>query len=188
MAIPSRMSAHYILLNQLLKDKGLTIDDVQWVEMPPPDMPAALAHGDIKGYLVGEPFGAKAVLGGYGKMLLRTQDLWPNWICCGLVMSPETIKAYPEATQEFVDSLVAAGNYIENNRGEAIKIAQDYMKIDEKIWAKSFEWGISYADLKPTQEDLQKLQTNLAALKLLKGTVKTDKMLNDTFVTKAYDP
>lgn len=120
-------------------------------------------------------------------MLLRTQDLWPNWVCCGLVMNPETIKAYPGATQEFVDSVAAAGNFIESNRSEAIKIAQDYMKIDEKIWAKSFEWGISYADLKPTQEDLQKLQTNLAALKLLKGTVTTDKMLNDTFVTKAYE-
>ncbi len=186
-AIPHRISGQNILLYQALKDKGLTLDDVQWIEMPPPDMPAALARGDIKGYVVAEPFGAKAVLGGYGKVLLRAQDIWPDWICCGLVLRSEFRKNYPEATQEFINSLVGAGQFIGNNKAEAVKIAQEYMKIDKKIWDKSFEFGVSYADLKPKREELERLQNYLVELKLLKGRVSLDSLLDDSIVTKAYE-
>lgn len=186
-AIPHRMSGHNILLYRALKNNGLTLDDVQWIEMAPPDMPAALARGDVKGYIVAEPFGAKAVLGGYGKVLLRAQDIWPNWICCGLVLRSEFIKKYPEATQEFVDSFVSAGQFIMNNQEEAIKIAQAYMNIEAKIWKKSFEWGISYSDLRPQRQELKRLQDYLVQLKLLKGPINVDTLLNDSFVKKAYE-
>ena len=185
-AIPSRMSNHFVVLNKLLKQNGMTINDVQWIEMAPPDMPAALARGDIKGFMVGEPSGGKAVLGGYGKVLLKLQDIEPNFICCGLVMNPKIVKAYPEATQEFVNSIVASGNYIQSNQRAATKIAKEYMTIDEKVWNKTFEWGISYADLRPTQVELAKLQYSLTNLRLLKGSVKINSILSDSFVINAY--
>jgi NitT/TauT family transport system substrate-binding protein len=185
-AIPSRMSNHFVVLSKLLKQNGMTLDDVQWIEIAPPDMPAALARGDIKGFLVGEPSGGKAVLGGYGKVLYKLQDIDPNFICCGLVMNPKIVKTYPVAIQEFVNSIVAAGNYIQSNQNEATKIAHEYMTIEDKVWNKTFEWGISFTNLKPSQAELLKLQHNLTSLKLLKGSVKISTILNDTFVTNAY--
>lgn len=183
-AIPHRMSGHNILLYQALKDNDLTLNDVEWVEMAPPDMPAALARGDIKGFVVAEPFGAKAVLGGYAKTLLTAQEVWPDWICCGFVLNPEFKQKYPEATQEFVDSLAAGGQFIEQNKPEAIKIAQEYMNIEEQVWNKSFELGISYADLRPKQAELKKLQDYLVEMKLLKGPVNLNDLLDDTFISK----
>ena len=58
-AIPHRQSSHHILLNEALKRVGLTIKDVDVVELAPPEMPSALASGQIDGYCVAEPFGAK---------------------------------------------------------------------------------------------------------------------------------
>lgn len=185
-AIPHRMSVHYILLYQALKNNGMTLDDVQWIEMPPPDMPAALANGDIKGYVVAENFGAQAVLGGYGKSLFKGQDVLPGEVCCGFVLNKDFKEKYPDATQEFIDSLVQAGQFIDNNRTEAISIGKEYMKMDDKVWEKSFEWGITFSDLKPKQEDLNTLQKYMVELKLIKAPLSMDKLLDDSFVSRAY--
>ena len=186
-AIPHRMSGHNILLYQALKDNGMTLEDVEWIEMPPPDMPAALARGDIKGYVVAEPFGAKAILDGYGKELLKAQEIIPNWICCGLVINPQFKNKNSQVVQEFVTSLVEAGNYITKNQAKATAIAQDYMKIDAKVWEKSFEWGISFADLHPKKEEVEKLQNYLLELKLMKKAVNIDSLVDESFVKAAYE-
>ncbi|HXY87702.1 MAG TPA: ABC transporter substrate-binding protein [Candidatus Acidoferrales bacterium] len=185
-AIPDRMSVHYILLFQALKDSGMTLDDVQWIEMPPPDMPAALANGDIKGYIVAENFGAQAVVGGYGKLLFKGQDVLPDECCCGYVLNKDFKEKYPDATQEFIDSIVHAGQFIDNNRTGAIGIGKQYMKMDDKVWEKSFEWGIKFSDLKPTREDLDTLQKYMVELKLIKAPLSMDKLLDDSFVSRAY--
>lgn len=185
-AVPHRISGHYILLYQALKDNGLTLDDVQWVEMAPPDMPAALARGEVKAYVVAEPFGAKAVLGGFGKTLLVAQDIWKNWICCGLIVGSEVKERNPAAVRELVESLVEAGSFIERDRTSAIKIALEYMKIEEAAWRKSFELGISYADLKPKPKELVRLADYLQELKLTQAGVQLDRILDDSYVTDAY--
>ncbi|MBI5444349.1 MAG: ABC transporter substrate-binding protein [Deltaproteobacteria bacterium] len=185
-AIPHRMSVHNILLHLALQKEGLKLADVEWVEMPPPDMPAALARGDIKGYIVAEPFGAKAVLGGYGKKLVDGRQIWADYICCGLVVSPSFAAAHPEAVKEFVQSFVAAGQYIEKNREEAIRIAKKYMAIDEATWRKSFEWGVSYGDLRPVRSELEALQKHALELKLLKAPQKLDALVDASLVQGAY--
>jgi NitT/TauT family transport system substrate-binding protein len=185
-AIPHRMSAHNILLYRLLAKNSMRINDVERIEMPPPDMPAALARGDIKSFIVAEPFGAMAVQGGYGKLLVKARDIWPDYICCGLVLNPEFKKNYPAATREFVYSLADAGQFIEQNRNQSIKIAQDYMNIEAGIWEKSFDYGVSYTDLSPKREELEILQSYMMELKLLNGPINLTGFLNDSFINQAY--
>jgi NitT/TauT family transport system substrate-binding protein len=187
-AIPHRMSVHNILLHLALQKEGMKLADVQWVEMPPPDMPAALARGDIKGYIVAEPFGAKAVNGGYGKKLVDGRTIWPDYICCGLVISPSFEAAHPEATKEFVASFVAAGQYIEKNRDEAVRIASKYMAIDEATWRKSFEWGVSYGDLRLVRSQVEELQKHALDLKLLRKPLDLDALLDHSYVPAAPKP
>lgn len=192
-AIPHRLSGHNILLYKALKDAGIDYGAVEKVEMAPPEMPAALARGEIAGYIVAEPFGAQSVVGGAGKVLLRAQDIWEGWICCGLVANPSFSQQYPEATQEFINSLVAAGRFIQANPAEAIAIAQDYMKIRGELWEKSLSW-ISYDDLKPEVEDFKLLQNYLRELPwdgkpgiLLGGEVNLKELVNTTYATRAYE-
>lgn len=182
-AIPHRMSVHNILLSQALKKVGLTLKNVEWIEMPPPDMPAALARGDIKGFIVAEPFGTKAIQAGFGKKLLNAKDIWPDYICCGLVINPAFKKKYPAATREYVDSFTAAGRYIDTNRREAIKIARQYMNIDEKVFAQSLALDVKYSDLRLKRGEVEKLQKYALELNLIKKPVNLDSLLDLTLVT-----
>src|SRR5699024_8095268 len=84
-AIPHTHSAHHLLINEVLKEEGLAYDDADLVEMPPPEMPAALAEGRISGYAVAEPFGALAVNLDVGKVLAFSEEFWPDSYCCVLV-------------------------------------------------------------------------------------------------------
>ena len=68
-ARPSRFSNQYLVITKLMEDEGMRIDDINFVDMAPPDMPAALAAGAIDAYFVGEPFAAKSELAGTGRVL-----------------------------------------------------------------------------------------------------------------------
>lgn len=181
-AIPHRMSVHNILLSQALKKERLTLKDVEWIEMPPPDMPAALARGDIKGFIVAEPFGTKAIQAGFGKKLVNAKDIWPDYICCGLVINPSFKKQYPAATREYVESFAAAGRYIDANRREAIKIARQYMNIDEKVLEQSLSLDVSYGDLRLKRGEVEQLQKYALELNLLKKPVNLDSLLDLSLV------
>lgn len=181
-AIPHRMSVHNILLAQALKKAGLTLNDVEWIEMPPPDMPAALARGDIKGFIVAEPFGTKAIQAGFGKELLNAKAIWPDYICCGLVFNPDFVKAYPDATKEYVASIAAAGRFIDANRKEAIGIARKYMNIEEKVFAEALDHDATYADLHIERDEVEQLQRYALELKLLKKPVDLDRLLDPSLL------
>lgn len=181
-AIPHRMSVHNILLSQALKRERLTLKNVEWIEMPPPDMPAALARGDIKGFIVAEPFGTKAIQAGLGKKLVNAKDIWPDYICCGLVINPSFKKQYPAATKEYVESFTAAGRYIDANRREAIKIARQYINIDEKVLEQSLSLDVSYGDLRLKRGEVEQLQKYALELNLLKKPVNLDRLLDLSLV------
>lgn len=191
-AIPHRLSGHNILLYKALKDKGINYQEVGKLEMAPPDMPAALARGEVAGYIVAEPFGAQAVVGGQGKVLLRAQEIWPGWICCGLVIDSRLAAENSAAVQELVTSLVKAGKFIQKNRPEAVGIAQQYMKIKPELWERSLDW-IDYSNLTPKPEEFTRLQDYLLELpwngrkgSLLDGKVDIDKLVNPTYAERAY--
>lgn len=150
-AIPHRQSSHNILLGQMLKNAGLTYKDVNVVELPPPEMPAALAQGQIDGYCVAEPFGAKSVALGTGKVLFESNELWKDSICCSLVLSDNFINSNKDMAKEVVANYRDAGDYIDSHKDEANSIAKKYLNLDDKVLDLSMKW-ISYKDLAITRE------------------------------------
>ena len=64
----------------------MTIKDIELVEMPPPDMPAALYAKAVDAISSGEPFMGQTELDGYGRVLWLTKDVWPNFISCVLAV------------------------------------------------------------------------------------------------------
>ena len=75
----------------------MTPKDIEIVEMPPPDMPAALYANAVDAYCTGEPFGAAAQRAGYARPLRMTRDEWRNYICCVLTVREELIAREPAA-------------------------------------------------------------------------------------------
>ncbi len=150
-AIPHRQSSHNILLGQMLKNAGLSYKDVNIVELPPPEMPAALAQGQIDGYSVAEPFGAKSVALETGNVLFESNELWKDSICCSLVLSDKFINNSKDAAKEVVSSYREAGEYIGSHKDEANAIAKKYLNLDDKVLDLSMKW-ISYNNLEITRE------------------------------------
>ena len=91
-AIPSRFAVDFLFLRKMLAQEGMTPNDIEIVEMPPPDMPAALYANAVDAYCTGEPFGAAAQRAGYARPLRMTRDEWRNYICCVLTVREELIE------------------------------------------------------------------------------------------------
>lgn len=153
-AIPHRQSSHNILLNDALATAGLTIDDINVTELAPTEMPSALAGGQIDGYCVAEPFGAKAVSMGAGKVLFTSEELWKDSLCCGLVLTDSFIENYSENAKTFVDSYKQAGQNL--TKEQAMKTAEKYLNQDKNVLELSLQW-ISYDDLEITEENYSTL-------------------------------
>lgn len=182
-AIPHRLSTHNILLYQMLKDAGMTLADLNIVELPPPEMPAALAEGRIAGYCVAEPFGAKAVAGGYGKVLFYSQDIWKDSVCCGLVLRSDFIKNNSAAAEELLKEYVAAGEYIDAQGDKVPEIAKQYMSVEENVLDLSLEW-ISYHDLKIYEKDYEDLRKYLLEMNLSENPPAYQDFVDGTLIDR----
>ena len=153
-AIPHRQSSHNILLNETLATAGLTVDDVNVTELAPTEMPSALASGQIDGYCVAEPFGAMGVSLGAGKVLYSSEELWPDSLCCGLVLTDKFIEERPEQAKEFAQSYKAAGNNLDKEKAK--EVAKKYLSQTDDVLDISLQW-ISYNDLDITEETYDQL-------------------------------
>lgn len=153
-AIPSNQSSHNILLNDMLALGDLNIDDINVVQLAPSEMPSSLASGSIDGYCVAEPFGAQAVVQGYGHVLYDSTDLWQDSICCALVFNGGFLDKNKEAADEFLSTYKEAGSLLDE--GIAKEVAEKYLGQDEKTLDVSLEW-IHYDDLDISLDDYEQL-------------------------------
>lgn len=145
-AIPHKQSTHNLLLQQLLNEHGMSTKDLTVVELSPPEMPAGLAQGQIAGYCVAEPFGAKAIALGKGHVLAKAEELWPDSLCCALVFNGRFVDDNHELARETVAKYLAASKYLAENSSEQPRIAQIYLKAKAKVVEMSLQF-IRYDDL-----------------------------------------
>lgn len=132
-AVPFWYSIHNVVLQQLLKQQGLTIvrqpkdaivanNEVNLVVLPPPDMVSALANQSIGGYIVAEPFNVAAENLKTGKILRFTGDVWQDHACCVVFVHEEDVTQRKEWTQRVVNALVKAQIWMRDHRSEVAHI------------------------------------------------------------------
>ena len=137
-AVPLRYSGHYLALKRYLREHGLTPSDVRIIEVPPPEMPVALAASEIDGYFVGEPFASKALETGIGKRFLDVESIWPKFICNVLIVRQELIQAHPEQVQKLVETAVMSGLWAQDHINEAIGILSSYWGQESQLLHYAF--------------------------------------------------
>lgn len=175
-AIPSRFAVDFLFLRKMLAREGMTPDDIEIVEMPPPDMPAALYADAVDAYCTGEPFGAAAQSAGYARPLRMTRDEWRNYICCVLTVREELIADNPALVQDLVDHVLGAGVWLDQqpaNRDKAVAIAagRDFFNQDPKILKFVMENPtdrVTYGDLRMIRAEFEELMQ----LSLEAGTIR----------------
>ena len=180
-AIPHKQSTHNLLLQQLLREHGMSPQDLTVVELSPPEMPAGLAQGQISGYCVAEPFGAKAIALGKGHILAKAEELWPDSLCCALVFNGRFVEEHHELARETVAKYLAASRYLEKNPEEHPRIAQIYLKAKAKVIEKSLQF-IRYNDLAITREAYKELTSRMQEAGLIRQVPDYEEFVDSTLL------
>lgn len=167
-AIPHKQSTQKILVDLMLEKAGLSEQDVKVVEMSPPEMPSALAVGQIAGYSVAEPFGTLAVNLGYGKVFEDPDHLWHDNICCALVFNGKFVDEHHELAKAFTKEFIDAGAYLDEHPDAQTAISLKYMKFKEPIIEESLKI-IGFKDLALTEERYQSLVHHMEHIHLIKS-------------------
>lgn len=177
-AIPSRFSVHHILLAKALQNAGLRYQDIEIVEMAPPDMMAALARDEIAAYLVAEPFGAVAEVQGVGKVLYSSQEIWENSTCCVLVLREEAVREHPGAASELTVALLAAGEAAEEDPAKAAAVSRQYFGHAENILVPGLA-RTTFRRLEPSIAEFAEHQQYLLDLGVLQQPVDLRELINE---------
>lgn len=180
-AIPSRFSTHNILLYEMLKKHGIAYDEVDVIELPPAEMPAALAEGRIAGYVVAEPFGAISVALENGKVLYQSEEIWQDSIDCGLVLRGQFIKDNKELAEKFVDDYVAGGELAQGKDDHMHEVVGQYLTVEKNVLDISLDW-ISYDNLSIEQDSYAILRDALLEMGLSENPPSYEDFVDASFV------
>jgi len=189
-AIPSRFAVDHIFVRKIMKQHGMTTRDLDMIEMPPPDMPAALYTGAVDAYATGEPFGAVAQKAGYGRPLYMTRDYWPNYLCCVLTVREELIQTDRPMVQKLVNHIMAAGLWLDSSpahRTHAVEIAAGPNFFNQDLEVLKFVMRnppdrVTYGDLRMIRQEFDELVQFSLEAGILSRPVPYEKFVDESFV------
>jgi len=192
-AIPSRFAVDFLFLRKMLARENMTPKDIEIIEMPPPDMPAALYAKAVDAYCTGEPFGAAAQRAGYARVLKMTRDEWRNYICCCLTVREELIAENRPLVQDLVNTIQGAGEWLDqkqDNRNKAVAIAsgKGFFNQDPNILKFVMENPtdrVTYGDLRMIREEFEDLMKLSMEAGTIKHAIPYETYIDDSFVKAA---
>ena len=192
-AIPSRFAVDFLFLRRMLAQENMKVEELEIVEMPPPDMPAALYANAVDAYCTGEPFGAAAQSAGYARPIRMTRDEWPKYICCVLTVREELIKENPAMVQDLVNQVLGAGQWLDQgpaNREKAVQIAsgQTYFNQDPKIIRfvmQNPSDRVTYGDLRMIRSEFEELMQLSIQAGTIKHPIAYEKYVDEQFARNA---
>jgi len=190
-ARPSRFSNQYLVITKLMEDEGMQPGDINFVDLPPPDMPSALAAGAIDAYFIGEPHAAKAELDGTGRVLYYAKDIWPRFVSCVLVVRDELIKEHPEMVRDLVRGIAESGEWAEQHRLDAARVAAPYFRQDQKLLEFVLTQPpdrVSYRQLTPTDEDMQQIMKYAVKAGILRKPLDVSDIIDRRFIPAEIHP
>jgi NitT/TauT family transport system substrate-binding protein len=192
-AIPSRFAVDYLFLRRMLAEEDMRVEQLEIIEMPPPDMPAALYAKAVDAYCTGEPFGAAAQQAGYARPLRMTRDEWPKYICCVLTVREELIAANSAMVQDLVDHVLGAGVWLDQepaNREKAVQIAatRPYFNQDPNIIRFVMQNPtdrVTYGDLRMIRGEFEELMQLSMQAGTIKHPIPYEKYVDERFARNA---
>jgi NitT/TauT family transport system substrate-binding protein len=190
-ARPNKASNQFLVIMKLMEDEGMEPGDINFVDLPPPDMPSSLAAGAIDAYFIGEPHAAKAELNGTGRVLYHAKDIWPRFVSCVLVVREELIEERPEVVRDLVRGIAESGEWAEQNRLVAAKVAAPYFRQDQKLLEYVLTQPpdrVSYRHLTPTDEDLEQIHKYALKAGVLRKPIDLSQLVDRRFIPEDIKP
>jgi NitT/TauT family transport system substrate-binding protein len=190
-ALPSKYSNQNLVIRKLMQDEGVDPAKIRFVELPPPDMPGALATRAIDAYFVGEPHAARAELDGSGRVLYHAKDIWPRFISCVLVVTEKLIAERPAVVKDLVRGIAESGEWAERNRVDAAKVVAPYFRQDEALIRYVLTQPpdrVSYRMLTPNDDEMQRIADMGLAAGILERRLDVRDLVDRRFIPSDIPP
>jgi len=105
---------HAMWLYHWLADHGVhPLRDARSVVIPPPEMVAALARGELDGFCAGEPWHAVAEARQAGRTVALTSEVWPDHPEKALACRREFAALYPDTARALIRTLLDACRWLD---------------------------------------------------------------------------
>ena len=130
-AIPGYSTVQDALFRKALSGQNVGAERQKTIVLKPPEMIGALRSGQIDAFVAWEPFPAKAVSMGVGRILVSSHDIWKDHPCCVLVASREFLTKNGALAKKVVLAHSQAVAFIKARPREALAIAVKYTGMDE---------------------------------------------------------
>jgi len=190
-AIPNKSSNQFLVIRKLMKDQGMAPGDLRFVEMPPPDMPGALATHAIDAYFIGEPHAARAELDKTGRVLYFAKDIWPHFISCVLVVTERLIHDRPAVVRDLVRGIAESGEWAEGHRVQAAKLVSPYFRQDERLVRYVLTQPpdrVSYRMLTPRDDEMQRIADMALEAGVLERHLDVRELVDREFIPADIKP
>jgi sulfonate transport system substrate-binding protein len=137
--IPKKGSIQDVLLRYLLLKNNIDPASVNITEMEVPLMEEALVSGKVDGYVAWEPYVSQAKINGNGKVIMNSNDIWPNNPTCVIVSTSRFIKQKPDRLKKFLKVHVEATEYVNTHKNETAAIVAKKLgtNIDVELEARN---------------------------------------------------
>lgn len=142
---------HAMWIRYWLASGGIDPDnDVKLITIPPPQMVANMRIGNMDGYCVGEPWGARAIFDGIGWTILTTQQLWKNHPEKVLGMTKEFAEKNPKTVKALLMAIIEASQYIDKieNRAKVAEVIsrKEYVNAPTEVILGRFQGRTDFGD------------------------------------------
>jgi NitT/TauT family transport system substrate-binding protein len=169
-AIPIRFSTQNLALLKFLERSGIPRQNVGIVELPPPDMPSAMAAKAISAYIVGEPYASQAELDGTGFIYCEADAIFPEFISSLLIVSESFLKDRKKEADRLITGLYEQGRWIEQHRKDAAGIGASFYGLSKRLLEHVLVGSpgrVRYSKLIPKDTEIEGIEQAMVAQGLL---------------------
>src|SRR6202140_3188303 len=133
-ATPQQGNTQDVALRAWLRANGLKPrekgGDVQVLPISNPDQLTLFLKGEIDAAWAPEPWAARLVREGGGRIFLDERDLWPDhqFVVTNLIVSPKFLKEHPDVVKNFLRAHVELTEWINKNAAQAKQILNEQLQ------------------------------------------------------------
>jgi NitT/TauT family transport system substrate-binding protein len=184
-AVPMFGSIQDVLTRIVLEKHGLNPGkDVRLMEAGElggvSQLPTMLKRGDIDGYVAWPYFDIVPIIEGYGKALLKPDEMIPNNPCCVIAVNNDFAKEHPELLKQSLKIFDDAATFTMAYPEEAARSIQNVAGFKYDVAVASMKYN-GQCSFKPSKESIETTMEILGWMKKL-GYIKGDLSRDRVFV------
>jgi NitT/TauT family transport system substrate-binding protein len=159
----------------LAQQAGIDYKSVQFIQMPFPQMPAALDQGRVQAAVIVQPFAQTAIDKGHAVLNHPNRELWPGGTIVCFSALAKYIEDNPEVIKGFNAAMREAILYTKDHESEAKAVLPKHMELT----AEQAQKQVLQTDWNPTIEPatIDKIQSYMKQFGLIRRTIPASEMV-----------